>query len=440
MRVTFIRPSMHGGPGRDTMEPLCFAILRALTPPEVETPLLDEQLEPIRLDQPTDLAALTVETYTARRAYQIAADYRRRGVPVVMGGHHPTVRPEEALQFADAVVRGDAERVWSTLLRDAAEGRLRPVYQDEEPPPLDGLRLDRSLYRGKRYAPLTPVQYGRGCRFHCDFCSIHAVYGSRCRQREPGEVADDIARSGARDVFFVDDNLFASEAGARDLFEALLPLRVRWTCQTSADIVRDPELIRLMARSGCNVALVGFESLDPANVRQMGKGWALRVGTHADCVRAFQRAGIMVYGTFVFGYDGDTTRSFDATVEFARRHRLILANFNPLTPMPGTALYARLEEEGRLLYDAWWLDPDYRYGQATFQPRGMSPQDLAAGVFRARSRFYSRGSIAARLLGSRLALRSAHKIGLYLAANAVSRVEVRAKQGRRLGAAVPLEA
>jgi radical SAM superfamily enzyme YgiQ (UPF0313 family) len=435
MRVSFIRPSMHGHPGRDTMEPLCFAILRGLTPPEVETTLLDEQAESIRFDEPTDLAALTVETYTARRAYQIAAHYRSRGVPVVMGGHHPSVRPEETLRHADAVVRGDAERVWGTLLADAARGHLRPIYHDKEPPPLNGLRVDRSPYRGIRYAPLTLVQYGRGCRFHCDFCSIHVAYGTQCRQRAVGDVVEEIARAGGRYVFFVDDNLFAGEDAARELFEALIPLHVRWICQVSADVVRHPELVRLMARSGCAVALIGFESLDPANLRQMRKGWALRAGEPAECVRTLQRAGIMVYGTFLFGYDGDTTRSFDATVDFATRQRFILANFNPLTPMPGTALYDRLEREQRLLFRTWWLDPAYRYGHSTFEPAGMSAPELTEGVRRARTRFYSVRSITERLLGSRTTLRSTNRIRLFLGANVVSRLEVRAKHGRPLGVA-----
>ena len=437
MRVTFIQPSLHGRPSRDAMPPLCFAVLEAHTPPGVETTLFDERIETVPLDHATDLVALSVETYTARRAYQIAAGFRARGVPVVMGGHHPTLVPDEALEHADTVVIGEGERTWPRLLDDFGRGHMQRVYRETEFHALDGPRADRGIFRGKRYANLTLVQYGRGCRFHCDFCSIHAVYGTSLRQRPVAEVAEEIAREGRRHVFFVDDNLFASEAKARELCEALLPLGIRWSCQTSVDLVRDRELVRLMARSGCTVALIGLESLEPANLRQMRKGWALRSGDYADCLRTLREAGILVYGTFVFGYDGDTHDSFDATAEFALEQRLFLANFNPLTPTPGTALDDRLRAEGRLVHDKWWLAPGYRYGEAGFHPRGMTAQQLTEGCYRARTRFYSRSSIARRLLMSRHTLASPHRIAIYLGANSVSRREVRAKQGRALGRPEP---
>jgi radical SAM superfamily enzyme YgiQ (UPF0313 family) len=170
MKVTFVRPNLHDGRSRDAMEPLAFAILKGLTPPDVETTFHDERLAPVPFDEPTDLAALTVETYTARRAYRIAGEYRRRGVKVVMGGYHPTFVPDEALRFADAVVEGDAEGLWEQVVADARRGRLQSRYRREGFAPLQGSRPDRSVFHGKRYAPVTLVQYGRGCRYNCDFC------------------------------------------------------------------------------------------------------------------------------------------------------------------------------------------------------------------------------------------------------------------------------
>lgn len=437
MRVTFVVPSLHGRPSRDAMAPLCFAVLQANTPPGVETSLMDERLEPLRFDLATDLVALTVETFTARRAYQIAARFRARGVPVVMGGHHPTLLPVESLEFADAVVVGEGERTWPRLLDDLARGRLQPIYRDMSFPPLDGPPPERSLFRGKRYANLTLVQSGRGCRHHCDFCSVHAFFGHSLRQRPTGAVVEEIARAGGRHVFFVDDNLFADAAQARDLCEALLPLQTSWSCQVSIDRLRDPEIVRLMARSGCAIALVGLESLDPHNLRQMRKGWAVGSGEYVDRIGALRRAGIMVYGTFVFGYDGDTPASFDATVDFALEQRLFLANFNPLAPTPGTALERRLRAEGRLVHDRWWLAPDYRYGDAALHPRGMTARQLTEGCYHARTRFYSGKSIATRLARSRLTMTSPRRAALYMTANLISRREVRRKQGRVLGAPAP---
>lgn len=440
MRILFVRPSISGVPSRDTMAPLCFAILDALTPRDVETALLDERLEPIDPGTRGDLVAMTVETYTARRAYQLSAGFRRRGIPVVMGGHHASLLPEEALEHADAVVIGDAEELWPRVVEDARRGRLEPVYRQAQPPALGGVMPRRRLFRGKRYLGLTLVQAGRGCRYHCEFCSIHAMYGPHLRQRPVGEIVEEIRHSGGRDLFFVDDNLFNDADSAHALFEALLPLRVRWSCQVSVDVTRDREIVGLMARSGCATALVGFESLDPANLRQMRKSWSLRHGQAADAIRTLREAGIMVYGTFVFGYDADRPASFDATAAFALRQGLFLANFNPLTPTPGAKLYDRLRDEGRLIHERWWLDPAYRYGDATFYPRGMSARDLTDGCYRARMRFYSGRSIARRLVRSGRTLRTVRRVAVYMTANLISRREIRAKQGRALGTLAEAEA
>ncbi len=439
MKVTFVRPNLYDARSRDAMEPLVFAVLQSLTPPEVETVLHDERLEAIPYDEPTDLAALTVETYTARRAYQIAAEYRRRGVRVVMGGFQPTFLPDEALRFADAVVQGDAEGVWPQVLADAAAGRLHRLYRSDGFMPLGGRLPDRSIFAGKRYAPVSIVQYGRGCRYACDFCSIRAFYDSSQRQRPIDEIVTELGGLGRRYVFFADDNLFVDVPRTKALLAALVPLGLRWSCQISIDLTGDAELMRLLERSGCTTALVGFESLKAGNLRQMKKAWSLRPGGHARAVRVLQDAGVMVYGTFVFGYDEDEPDDFERAVEFAVSQRLFLANFNPLTPTPGAALFERLRREGRLLHEAWWLDPDWHYGEATFRPRGMSPVQLTDGCWRARRQFNTWSSFAQRLWSPRTTLRSAHRVGLFAVANWVSRREIHAKQGRGLGAPGPLE-
>lgn len=439
MKITFVRPNMHSGRSGDAMQPLVFAVLKALTPPDVEVVLHDERLGPVPLDEPTDLVAMTVETYTARRAYQLATHFRRRGVRVVMGGYHPTFVPDECLCFADAVVLGDAEGLWPRVVEDARHGRLRRVYEQPGFPPLaDSPPPDRSIFAGKRYAPIALVQYGRGCRFNCDFCSIHAFYGSSLRQRSIRAVCEDIERAGRRLVFFVDDNLFVDVARAKELFRALVPLGIRWSCQSSIDIARDRELVRLMARSGCTSALFGFESLDPRNLQQMRKGWNLKWQDYATSIAVTQDAGIMIYGTFVLGYDHDTPASCDATAEFAIHHRFCLANFNPLTPTPRAPLYDRLAREGRLLHDRWWLDPGFRYGDATFQPRGMTAAELTAGCWRARRTFNSVRSMARRVLEPHTTLASVHQAAEFLLANLISRHEVHDKQGRPLGGPEPL--
>jgi radical SAM superfamily enzyme YgiQ (UPF0313 family) len=433
MKVTFIRPNLYDDRSSDAMEPLCFAILKSLTPNSIETTFYDERLEPIPLDEKTDLVAMTVETYTARRAYQIAAEYRRRGVPVVFGGYHPTFLPDEALLHADTVVRGDAEGVWRQILEDAQSGGMQKLYQSSEFPELANVFPDRSIFKGKKYAPMALVQYGRGCKFNCSFCSIRAFYGNNLRQRPVADVIEDIRRSGRNHIFLVDDNIFVDVGKARELFKALIPLKVKWSCQVSIDIARDQELVRLMAESGCISALVGFESLDPASLKEIKKGWNVKWQSYDDAIEVFQSEGIMIYGTFVFGCENDTLENFDIAVDFAIRHKFILANFNPLTPMPGAPLFDRMEREGRLLHDRWWLDPEFKYGDATMQPKNMTAEEMTEGCFSARQKFNTMKSILYRINDRRTNLRSPLRAGVFLLSNYVSRREIYRKQRRALG-------
>jgi len=433
MKVTFIRPNLYDDRSSDAMEPLCFAILKSLTPNSIETTFYDERLEPIPLDEKTDLVAMTVETYTARRAYQIAAEYRRRGVPVVFGGYHPTFLPDEALLHADTVVRGDAEGVWRQILEDAQNGSMQKLYQSPEFPELANVFPDRSIFKGKKYAPMALVQYGRGCKFNCSFCSIRAFYGNNLRQRPVADVIEDIRRSGRNHIFLVDDNIFVDVDKARELFKALIPLKIKWSCQVSIDIARDQGLVRLMAESGCISALVGFESLDPASLKEIKKGWNVKWQSYDDAIAVFQSEGIMIYGTFVFGCENDTLENFDIAVDFAIRHKFILANFNPLTPMPGAPLFDRMEREGRLLHDRWWLDPEFKYGDATMQPKNMTAEELTEGCFSARQKFNTMKSIFYRINDRRTNLRSPLRAGVFLLSNYVSRREIYRKQRRALG-------
>lgn len=440
MRVAFVRPSLDGRRAPDAMAPLAFAALQAVTPEGVRTRLYDERLSPLpeRLD--ADLVAITAETYTARRAYQIADAARARGLPVVLGGYHPTFLPDEAAAHADAVVTGDGETVWPSVLADTAAGRLRPRYDAPAAPSLAGLRFDRSVFAGLRYRSVVPVMTGRGCRFACDFCSIHAFYGRTLRQRPPAEVADEIRavvrETGRRSFLLVDDNLFASRAQAEALFEALLPLRVRWGCQVSIDVARDEALLGLMARSGCVAALVGFESLDEGNLAQMRKRFNTVHGSYAEAIARLHAHGIMVYGSFVFGYDHDGPDCFARTVAFALEQRLFLVNFSPLQPTPATRLYRRLEAEGRLLYPdvPWWLHPDYRYGEAAYAPARLTAEALTEGCRAARRAFFRPASVLRRALHRPANARSPARLALYLGANVMAARTIRQKLGRTLGA------
>jgi radical SAM superfamily enzyme YgiQ (UPF0313 family) len=340
--------------------------------------------------------------------------------------------PDESLCHADAVVIGDAEGIWEKVVTDAAARRLQRLYRSN---PGDGGApvYDRSIFAGRRYTPISLVQAGRGCRFACDFCSIHAFYGTYRAQRDPPDIVAEMrALPPRRLVFFVDDNLYWRRDAFEALMRALIPLKMRWCCQITIDVARDDALLDLMAQAGCALALIGFESLERESLVQMRKKWNGVAGGYDAVVRRFHARGIMIYGTFVFGYDADTPASFDRAAAFAREQSLCIANFNPLTPMPGTGLYDRLRAEGRLVRDTWWLDPSFRYGDAIFAPRGMSPEELSEGPMRARRTFYGLRSIAVRALRGAPMWRDPYKIATMLLANLISRREIKRKQGAPL--------
>jgi len=434
LRIAFIRPNLGDFRANDAMEPMVFALLAARTPAGVEVVFHDERLAPVPLDLDVDLVAMTVETYTARRAYQIAASYRRRGIPVVMGGYHPTLLPDEVAHYCDSMVLGDAEGVWERVVEDARAGGLARTYRQAQPMSLAGIHPDRGIFRGKRYSPVSLVQYGRGCRLACDFCSIHAFYGKAMGQRPVEDVVAELETlPRLRPVFFVDDNLFNDRASLHRLLDAITPLKIRWTCQTTIDVTRDERLLDKMAASGCMLALIGFESLSEANLSQIGKKWNLRRGEYTNGIRRLQERGIMIYGTFVFGYDDDGPDAFDRTVDFALESGFCIANFNPLTPTPGTALITRLARERRLLHERWWLDPAFRYGDATFVPRGMTPEELTEGCWRARQQFYRYSTIAQRIWREPALYLRPSRLAVLVASNLISRCEIHRKQGARLG-------
>lgn len=449
MRITLVMPNLgrpEGGRYVDegSMEPLPLAVLAGLTPPDVECVLHDDRLEEIPYDAPTDLVALSVEIYTARRAYEIAAEYRRRGVPVVMGGVHPTLVPDEALEHADAVCTGDAESVWGALVADARAGRLRRRY-DGRPgvAQAGGVRPRRELYAGKPYLPITLLQFSRGCRYACTFCAISSYFGRRHFVRPTREVLEEIGDAGRRLLFFVDDNLLSDHAAAKAFLRELVPLKVRWVSQGSIDMTDDPELMELLEASGCVGNVIGFESLDRTNLRAMAKGPALRSrgrggpadwDRYARAVEILRRHHLQTWAAFTLGHDHDTPASIGETCDFALANKFCFAAFNILMPYPGTPLYDRLAEEGRLLFGGkWWLHADYRFNHAAFRPARMSPDELTEACWEARRRWNTPGSVLSRMLDFRTHLSSPARALVYLAYNPLYRKETLKKQGLRLG-------
>ena len=432
MKITLIRPNMFNTVSRDAMQPLAIAALLSLIPKYIEVEFFDERVEVLPDYFETDLVAISVETFTARRAYQIAAKIRTTGIPVVLGGIHPTAMPEEALNYCDAVVIGEAEGIWEEVIEDLKNGSLKRIYSQEGKPSLKDIHFNRALFKDKKYTPIIPIQFGRGCKSSCEFCSVHAFFGKGIRHRPIEEVVSEIKQLKAKNIFFVDDNILINEGVTEELLEALIPLKIKWTSQASIDIVNNPKLLKLMKESGCMSLIIGFETMDDRNLKLMGKGINIS-NDYEDAIRILGDYGIMIYGTFIIGYDFDDTSTFNTIYDFAMNNNLMLANFNPLIPMPGTRLYERFEKEGRLIYEKWWLDSRYRYGDTVFIPKGMSAEDLAEGCYKSRIDFNKYSAIIKRLIASKSNHKNILNAGVFLGSNLISKREISNKQGVMLG-------
>lgn len=405
MRLTIIHPCIGRRPGQKyirtwQMEPLPAATLAGLTPSEVQVSFYDDRMEAIPFDEPADLVAISVETYTARRAYQIASEYRRRRVPVVMGGFHASLCPEEVAEYADSVVVGEAEEIWPLVIDDYRHGTPKRIYRSEQRPSLARLQPDRSIFRGKRYLPIGLVEAGRGCQFKCEFCAVTRIFDATQTRRPTERIIAEIELIrrdfGRKLFFFVDDNLTSNLAQAKEFYKALIPLKIRWVGQASINAAHDEEFLDLLRRSGCMGVLIGFESTDEPTLALMNKGFNTMRGGYGPALANLRRFGIRVYGTFIFGYDRDNADTFDRTVDFAQAHGMYIAAFNHLTPFPATPLYDRLKAAGRMRFERWWLDDGYSYNTVPFTPAGMSAEELQRRCVEARRRFYAWPSILRR--------------------------------------------
>ncbi|CAB1056352.1 BchE/P-methylase family protein [Olavius sp. associated proteobacterium Delta 1] len=425
MKITFIRPTMVKGiRSSDAMHPLAFAVLAGLTPSDVAIEFFDERIEEIPQQIQSDLVAISVQTFTARRAYEIAKSFTGKKIPVVLGGYHPTFMSAEALQHADSVVVGPAEGVWQNVIRDAKAGTLAKIYQQEKPVGLGKISYDRKIFNGKKYSSFVPVEFNRGCKYACEFCSVASFNQNRHASRPVSEVIEEIKCLESKTIAIIDDNIFADEKNAVELFQALIPLKIKWGAQASIDIANHDDVLGLMARSGCVAVSIGFESLNPKNLKKMNKSFNTVKNDYQTAIKKIYGHGIMIQAFFLLGYDYDTADIFDKTVEFALQNKFFLAGFNTLTPQPGTRLYKRYRLEKRLLDENWWLNEKYQYGEVMFRPRNMSAAQLKEGCIKARMQFYKYSQILNRSLTWRTTIGKLKNLGIYFAGNFIARREI----------------
>ena len=348
-----------------------------------------------------DLVGISVWTMLAPQAYQLADDYRRRGVPVVLGGVHPSMLPGEALRHADAVVTGEAESVFARVLADAAGGRMSGVYQGS----WDQMAVVPRVHEWTdlletaptfRYLPRNTLQTTRGCRFNCDFCSVIRINGRGSRHRHPDEVVEELRvlrRRGQRfgpffHVTFLDDDLAADLEFTAALSEAIVRsgLKLSWAAQASIGLAGDPALVKLVSRAGCSVLFTGFESISRDTLVECNK--KNRPHLYGELVKRLHDHKILVEGGFIFGFDHDEAGVFEETVEFVDAIGVDAAHFSILTPLPGTQTFARMAGDGRIVSYDWG---EYDLYHAVFTPERMTRAELQDGLWRAYRGFYGGG-------------------------------------------------
>lgn len=379
--------------------PLTLTTLAALVPEELnaEIAIQDEGVQPLDLNFAADLVGITAITGTALRAYRIADELRARGHTVVIGGVHATLLPDEAAPHADALVLGYGEKSWPQLLRDFARGELQPRYHVPTGRSLAGVPIARrDLLKKKSYATVNSVEATRGCPHKCDFCVVPTAWANTYAHRPVDEVVAELQTFEGKKAIFIDLSPVEDVQYAKSLYRAMIPLGFRWVGLATTRIAEDAELLSLASQSGCKGLLIGFESISQNTLNASRKHFHA-ASKYAEVVKKLHDHGIGIQGCFVFGFDNDDESVFERTVEFVDRTRIDLPRYAVATPFPNTALYRRLEAEGRLLHKNWSL---YDVEHVVSQPKQMSPERLQDGLEWAWRQSYRWGSLATRIRGA----------------------------------------
>jgi radical SAM superfamily enzyme YgiQ (UPF0313 family) len=396
MRILLINPKRVGR-GQASVRymnstPLALPILKALTPEDIEVKIIDENHDTIPYDEHWDLVGITVMLHVAPSAIAIAKMFRSRGIKVAFGGFFPTLNSDDARSHVDSIIAGEAEHVWNDVIYDLIRNQLQPFYKAKQHIDLKDIPFIRKDFFSKK-DEFYHIETTRGCPYNCDFCSVTNFYGRRFRHRPVDHVMRQIEELKGKILFFVDDNITGDPTYARELFREMIPLKIKWSGQFSLNNAANRELMCLAAESGCQFLFTGIESLSQDNLQAVDKKWA-KTEKFAEWIRMTHDAGIGIYGSFMFGFEGDDKDVFQRTLDFCEDNEIELALFSALCPRQGSHFYQQLQAEGRIFEtDVAKFNGQY----STFHPKNMTSEELENGLRWLWKTYYSKASMKKRL-------------------------------------------
>lgn len=389
---------------RSISPPLGLGMIAGLTPKDWDIEIIDENFDVFKYKE-ADLVGITVLTSAAFRAYEISEIYRKKGIPTVLGGIHVSMLADEAEQYADTIVIGEAEIVWKTLLDDFLNNKLKKRYVGELKGLENSVHPRRDLFHpGYTYAN---IQTTRGCPMNCDFCSVHTFNGNKYRERPVDEVLDEIETIDDEHLFFVDDNLIGytkdSAKRAISLFKGMIDRGIKkdWYCQASLNIADNEEVLKYAAESGCRMILIGIESEKIDQLQETNKKMNIKIGVdhYEESFQKIHKHGISVLGALVFGLDSDSLEDIKNRTKFAIESGIDAMQATIITPLPGTGLYKRLEKEGRLLYTNFPKDWEhYHFLEVSHKPIKMTPQELSDAMKECWTQLWDKKTVYRKML------------------------------------------
>lgn len=406
-KITFIQPNLIYIKRKRKLriEPTIYSKLKWLTPDEYDCELIDARMEDIDFNIKTDLVVMSVSTLTSCSAYKISKEFRKRGVPVIMGGCHVSLCPEEASENADVICIGESEITWPKVLEDFKNNNLQKVYKcDGKRYDFHEIKVDRTIYKKYKYVPISSIEFSRGCKFNCDFCSYAPIYKQQITYRDPSDVANEIKNNPNKFFLFVDENFGNDIEQTSKLCMALAPLKVSWFAQMSVNSLQNPIFVKLLAKSGCKCLFIGFETTNVETLKRMNKMANLKKDSYDIAIQNCVDNNIAIAAGLIVGSDTDTRESINETYDFVSKHQILFCNFVNLLPFPGTPFYKRLKESGRLIFDKWWLEDIAPYHTPLFVTDHFNKEEMATLGYDYIKKYYSYREMFKRFIHSKYRL------------------------------------